>query len=159
MILELVIIILIICVIVFLLNTRDDKIKMKMSIKESLDLVGLPIVTFYQGHNKFNFLLDTGANNSVINESALELMEHNILDVEGTLSGLNGIPVKVQYADIHINYNDTTYDAEFQVTNMDEAFNNIKAESGIKLVGIIGNNFFQKYKYILDFDKLAVYTK
>ncbi len=159
MILELVIIILIICVIVFLLNTRDDKIKMKMSIKESLDLVGLPIVTFYQGHNKFNFLLDTGANNSVINESALELMEHNILDVEGTLSGLNGIPVKVQYADIHINYNDTTYNTEFQVTNMDEAFNNIKAESGIKLVGIIGNNFFQKYKYILDFDKLAVYTK
>ena len=130
-----------------------------MSIKESLDLVGLPIVTFYQGHNKFNFLLDTGANNSVINESALELVEHNILDIEGTLSGINGIPVKVQYANIHLNYNNTTYDTEFQVTNMNDAFDTIKAESGIKLVGILGNNFFQKYKYILDFDKLKVYAK
>ena len=130
-----------------------------MSIKESLDLVGLPIVTFYQGHNKFNFLLDTGANNSVINESALEYMEHNILDTVGTLSGLDGKPIEVQYANIHLNYNDTTYDTEFQITNMNDAFENIKAESGIKLVGIIGNTFFQKYKYILDFDKLAVYTK
>ena len=159
MILETIIIILVICVIVLILNIRDNKTRVKMSIKESLDLVGLPIVTFYQGHNKFNFLLDTGANNSVINESALEYMEHNILDTVGTLSGLDGKPIEVQYANIHLNYNDTTYDTEFQITNMNDAFENIKAESGIKLVGIIGNTFFQKYKYILDFDKLAVYTK
>ena len=43
-----------------------------MSFREALDLVGLPIVTFYQGDKKLNFLLDTGANLSVINKAALE---------------------------------------------------------------------------------------
>ena len=48
---------------------EDHNRKESMSFREAIDLVGLPIVTFYQGDRKYNFLLDTGANLSVINLS------------------------------------------------------------------------------------------
>ena len=44
-----------------------------MSFKESMDLVELPIITFYNNGKKLNFLLDTGANNSIINLSLIHI--------------------------------------------------------------------------------------
>ena len=38
-----------------------------MEFKTSMDLSGLPIITFYQGKKKYNFLLDTGSNISYVN--------------------------------------------------------------------------------------------
>ena len=40
----------------------------KISFRESMDLVQLPIVTFMNNGKKLNFLLDTGASYSSINE-------------------------------------------------------------------------------------------
>ena len=38
---------------------------------------------------------------------------------------------------------------------MDEAFNSVKAETGVMIHGILGSNFFTRNKYIIDFDSLA----
>ena len=48
--------------------------KVEMSFGEALDLTGLPIVTFTQGEHKLNFLLDSGANKSVINSDHLKAL-------------------------------------------------------------------------------------
>ena len=45
------------------------------------------------------------------------------------------------------------------ISDLDKPFNNIKKESGVTIHGILGNNFFKKYKYVLDFDKLIAYSK
>ena len=42
-----------------------------ISFKEAMDLVELPIITFYNCNTKLNFLLDTGSNNSHINKKML----------------------------------------------------------------------------------------
>lgn len=47
-----------------------------MSFKESMDLVELPIITFYNNGKKLNFLLDTGANNSIINKSVIKDLDY-----------------------------------------------------------------------------------
>lgn len=133
--------------------------KSQMSFREAMDLVGLPIVTFYQGDKKLNFLLDTGSNLSVINEAALESIEHETLDRKGSLYGVDGIKRETSFASIGLVYKKNEYREEFQVTNMQAAIDEIKAESGVNMIGIIGNDFFRRYKYILDFDELIAYSK
>lgn len=133
--------------------------KSQMSFREAMDLVGLPIVTFYQGDKKLNFLLDTGSNLSVINEAALESIEHKTLDRKGSLYGVDGIKRETSFASINLVYKSNEYIEEFQVTNMQAAIDEIKAESGVNMIGIIGNDFFRRYKYILDFDELIAYSK
>ena len=45
----------------------------KISFKEAIDLTELPVVTFISKGRKLNFLLDTGANNSILNASVAEV--------------------------------------------------------------------------------------
>ena len=52
-----------------------------------------------------------------------------------------------------------TFEVQLNINNMSEAFGFIKKESGVQIHGILGSLFFQKYKYILDFDSLKAYIK
>lgn len=158
---EILIILIFIVVFALIVNGIEDhnKDRTQMSFREAMDLVGLPIVTFYQGDKKLNFLLDTGSNLSVINEAALESIEHETLDRKGSLYGVDGIKRETSFASIGLVYKKNEYREEFQVTNMQAAIDEIKAESGVNMIGIIGNDFFRRYKYILDFDELIAYSK
>lgn len=138
---------------------EDHNRKESMSFREAIDLVGLPIVTFYQGDRKYNFLLDTGANLSVINQATLENIEHTLLEKTGNLYGVDGINREVSFATIDLVYKSNSYTEEFQVLDMQNTIDQVKAESGVNMVGIIGNEFFRKYKYVLDFDELVAYSK
>jgi hypothetical protein len=130
-----------------------------MSFRESMDLTDLPIVTFYQGNNRFNFLLDTGANLSVINSSTLNNFQYKEVEGTGNIVGVEGIKKEVSYVNIDLNYKDTKYTEQFQVLDMQDAIDHVKSESGVNMVGILGNNFFRRYKYILDFNELIAYSK
>lgn len=157
---EILVILIFIVVFALIVNGIEDhnKDRTQMSFREALDLVGLPIVTFYQGENKFNFLLDTGSNLSVINEATLQSIKHEVLDRKGSLYGVDGIKRETSFASIGLSYKNNEYKQEFQVTNMQVAIDEVKAESGVNMVGIIGNDFFRKYKYVIDFDELVAYS-
>lgn len=60
----------------------------RMSFRETMDLTGLPIVTFRQGENKINFILDTGAAASLVDKRYLTLLNIQRLKVTRGLSGL-----------------------------------------------------------------------
>lgn len=139
---------------------RDKKIDPlvgKISFRETMDLVDLPIVTFKNNDKKFNFLLDTGANFSTLNHSNLKDLEYLNVEDKGTYSGIDGIELESSFVMMDVSYKEKVYTDIFQVIDLDAAFDSIKAESGIKLHGIIGNSFFQKYKYVLNFDELVAY--
>ena len=139
---------------------RDKKIDPlvgKISFRETMDLVDLPIITFKNNGKKFNFLLDTGANFSTLNHSNLKDLSYLDLDDVGTYSGVDGIESESSFVMMDVSYNDKVYTDMFQVIDLDAAFDSIKAESGITLHGILGNSFFQKYKYVLNFDELVAY--
>jgi hypothetical protein len=144
---------------IYFLNKKEEKNKEHMSFREAMDLTNLPIVTFYQGNNKFNFLLDTGSTLSVINKDSLSSMIHHKSNKTGDLFGVDGVKREVSYASINLVYKEHTYKEEFQVLDMQEAINQIKADSGVNMIGIIGSEFFRKYKYILDFNELIAYSK
>lgn len=132
----------------------------KVSFKESLDLCDLPVITFINNDVKLNFLLDTGANKSVINYDTLTLpIEYNKSDKSGTIFGMEGNAQEVLYINMDISYKDRVFNDTFQVLDMSAAFDRIKKNDGVTLHGVLSHNFFQKYKYVLDFDELIAYSK
>lgn len=155
----LIILVLIVISAIIINGVEDCNRKDAMSFREAMDLTNLPIVTFYQGDKKFNFLLDTGATLSVINQAALESITHTTTNETGELYGVDGVKREVSYASINLAYKNKDYTEEFQVLDMQEAIDQVKAESGVNMVGIIGSEFFRKYKYVLDFDELVAYSK
>ena len=162
MVLEVIGIMLAVIILSIIINGVEDYCKqskrVNMSFKEAMDLVELPVVTFYNGDKKFNFLLDTGATISVINSNILNNFPHEKVEATGVLWGMEGNKIDVSYVRASLVYKDKVYEEEFQVVDMAASFNEVKAESGVTLSGILGNSFFKKYQYVLDFNSLIAYS-
>lgn len=137
----------------------DNRKRVGMSFKEAMDLVELPIITFYNGGNKFNFLLDTGANMSVIDSNVLDNFPHEDTKDGGIVWGMEGNKINVNYVKASLEYKGASYEDTFQVVDMGASFKAIKEESGVTLSGILGSSFFKKYQYVLDFNELIAYSK
>lgn len=148
----------------FIINFISDIRKNKnnrISFKEALDLTELPVVTFIGNEKKLNFLIDTGANNSIINESVVNSMKLNTETFEGIETNTAGGNIVLnKVVNLEIKYDDRRiYNECFLVANLDEAFSSIKGDTGVTIHGILGNKFFANHKYIIDFDALALYIK
>lgn len=130
----------------------------KMSFRETMDLCDLPIVTFLNNGNKFNFLLDTGASKSVINTEVLQSMSYKEANISGNVYGLDGKKYETSYVNVFLNYRGREYEEEFQVLDMSAPFGNLKSDFGIKVHGILSSSFFEKYRYILDYNELVAYS-
>lgn len=130
-----------------------------LSFKDAMDLVELPVVTFYHGKKKLNFLLDTGSSESIINSSSLDKLIYTELDYQKPLMGMEGNVCMNKTITTIISYSGLKFDHPFIAANMSEAFGKIKEETGVTIHGILGSDFFSRYKYVLDFDKLVFYKK
>lgn len=135
--------------------------KLKISFKEALDLTELPVVTFICNDKKLNFLIDTGANNSILNKPVSDTMKLKCRDIENLETNTAGGNICLNEAvDLTIKLDDNRlYEESFLISNMSDAFDAIKAETGVTIHGILGSNFFSKYKYIIDYESLALYVK
>lgn len=138
----------------YIVRVRKEQV---MEFKTSMDLTGLPIITFYQGKEKYNFLLDTGSNVSYINESAnFEVTKTGVKDV---FMGAEGRDIDCEKVIIKLYKNALDYECEVSSANLDAAFNELKNIYGVTISGILGNDFFTKYKYCLDFKELVAYIR
>lgn len=139
---------------------RKEAIKSTaLSFRSAMELTNLPIVTFYSGKKKLNMLLDTGSTDNIISKEHLE----NIFVVETgekrPIFGKDGIITYDEVVNVTISYSGLKFDVNVLSTDMKDAFDIIKKESGVTIHGILGSDFFARYKYILDFDKLMFYKK
>ena len=137
----------------------NKKYKSKISFKESMDLTELPVITFVNNNVKLNFLLDTGSNNSFINKSILNMLDYKELNGASNIIGFEGNKIENSICEMKIGYKDYIFDTTFNIADLDASFNVIKQEDGVQLHGILGSLFFQKYKYVLDFQSLIAYMK
>lgn len=138
---------------------RINKDPRAMSFREAMDLTELPIVTFYVGEKKLNFLLDTGANTSIMDSTSLESVPYEKTNYCRSVTGMEGNSIETPVVIMNLSYRDKIYKEEFQSVDMSAAFGAIKQESGVTVNGILGNAFFTKYKYVLDFKDLIAYSK
>ena len=138
---------------------RRQKKKKIMSFREAMDLVELPIVTFYNNDKKLNFLLDTGSDLSYINKSILPSLEYKEINESMNIISIGGNSQSLGCCDMTVTYKNKKFIDRFYISDLDEAFGVIKAETGVQIHGILGSKFFSKYKYILDFENLIAYSK
>ena len=134
-----------------------------MSFKESIDLVGLSIITFYSNKTKLHFLLDTGADNSSFDKDLLDKVPHvDLPNLKGSITDAGGHTIEVDIAYIRFFYEDKAYEGYFQLmdmTHISDAIDlNIKGKR-VHISGVIGCDFLTKYQYVLDFQKMIVYSK
>lgn len=148
--------------IIYWIYTRDTyivKIKKKdiMEFKTSMELSGLPIITFYQGEKSYNFLLDTGSNVSYINiTSDVKVVPTGVKD---TFMGSNGVDTNCEQVNVTLYRNEIKYEHLINAADFSVAFSELKKEYGVLVTGILGNDFFTKYKYCLDFKELVAYRR
>lgn len=142
-----------------LINKVFNIHKNAMSFQAGMDLAELPVVTFYQGEQKINFLLDTGSNNCIIDSNFLKKIEHKMSNAQTSLTGLEGKAQKASICIIKMSYKDKSYESTFVVQDLSAAFNSIKQETGVTIHGMLGSKFFNRFKYVLDFEELIAYSK
>lgn len=142
----------------------NDKVKLeksKISIKESMDLAQIPIVTFEEGNNKLNFLLDTGSTHSHISKDAAKLVTGAAMDVEYNYTTSMGDANNVsKIIEAVLTYKKDNFKVNLYVNEgLDDSFKSVKNQCGVQLHGIMGSNFLKEYKYILDFAELVAYHR
>ena len=158
-----IIILLIIALIAYIINKVEatkKELNSRMSFKEALDLIELPIVTFYQGDKKLNFMLDSGSNLSIIDINAVNnlKLKYVKLNKVNSILGINGETRDAGFLNMKFSYKHINFDYDFQYLDLSNVVNSLK-QDGITIHGILGNQFFTKYKYILDFNDLIAYSK
>ena len=145
--------------VVNLITRKREELKVnKISFRETMDLISLPIVSFKQGNKKLNFLLYTGASYSIINESVVSTIDHIKTEEKGDMYGVEGNKVSCSYVNLFIEYNGKLFQDDFQVVDLSKAFEQIKEDFKVELHGILGNAFFRKYNYVLDYNELVAYS-
>lgn len=131
-----------------------------ISFRESLDLADLPVVTMYNNGRKLNFLLDTGSNISHIDAGIdsldCEEVKKECFDITTAGGELKG---GEKWLRIPLVYKKQSFSEDFMALGLHEVFAQIKRETGVQIHGILGNSFFTKYRYILDFDEMVAYSK
>ena len=162
MILEIIGVLLMVIVVAIIINAIEDNKKkndIKISFRESMDLTELPVVTFYNGDKKLNFLLDTGSNVSHINSSVIHLLDHTKTDQKTDTIGMEGNKVSNDICKMTVYYRNQRFEESFIISDLNDVFDIIKQEDGVQIHGILGSKFFEKYRYVLDFSELIAYIK
>lgn len=141
---------------VFALSRPIDKI----SLKESMDLCNLPIVTFINDDKKFNFLLDTGSDRNHMSKAASKKIVANDTEYKVSTMGFAGSSEENFIKEAEFSYKNNYFKVQLTVSEgLDKSFAFIKQRDGVTVHGILGSTFLREYGYILDFDKLEVYSK
>ena len=130
-----------------------------MSFQQGFDLTELPIVTFRQDENKYNFILDTGSSANIIDAEVVKDMVHSKIEKTSSLFGMEGKKGNCSMCTIPLSFKEDKYEGEYLIRDMKDAFGELKKTTGVTVHGIIGALFFNKYKYVLDFSELIAYSK
>lgn len=140
-------------------HQRHELAKKNMSFLESLNLTGLPIISFHNGEHIVNMVLDTGSNVCLINQNDLKELKHEVVQdhTDGVL-GVGGESDSGKVVMLPLIYKNWEFDFECWATDMQATIDAMKQEYGVVIHGILGTGFFTKYKYVLDFSSMIAYS-
>ncbi len=140
-------------------HQRQILAKKNMSFLESLNLTGLPIISFTNNGKTVNMVLDTGSNVCIINKKTLKDLNHEVSEeFHVGVTGISGESEGGIIVTLPLAYRDMEFDFECYVNDLSDTMDTIKKEYGVTIHGILGTGFFTKYKYILDFNSMIAYS-
>ncbi|WP_337409188.1 retropepsin-like aspartic protease [Paraprevotella xylaniphila] len=132
---------------------------MNYSIIYGLNKTKLPIIPVEVEGKHLCFIIDTGSTCSLIDSNVIEYFKDIATPVgDYNISGIDGTKHKVDVVTLPFSFEGQSYNPNFCVKPLLEAFKDIETESGIQVHGLLGTDFLVKNKWILDFDKLIIMT-
>ena len=137
---------------------RQELAKKNMSFIESINLTGLPIISFSNNGHIVNMVLDTGSNVCLINKDSLASFQYEIAGTHSDIIGLSGGAENGTTVYLPLKYKDLDFDFECWATDINDMIASFKKEYGVTIHGLLGTGFFQKYQYILDFKEMIAYS-
>lgn len=136
------------------LNERGDS----TSMASYIECLKTPIITVHNNNKILNFIVDTGANYSLITKTGLQNLKYTVSEKTGTMYGITGETTEVSYINMPFTFNKKKLEETFQVAEI-SALESFKKTYGIEVAGILGNTFLQKYKFIIDYKNLNIRYK
>lgn len=107
------------------------------------------------------FIIDTGATLSLIDSSVVDQLGGLVVkhDKPKSILGINGKYMQAEStAMLTFNIGETSFTHTFVSKSLFESLIKIEMESDIQVHGILGSDFLLNNQWIIDFDKLEVYT-
>ena len=150
----LIIILLLVSNIFFIKNKTSKIVPFKNSHNED---IRIPIIQKDINNEKVLFILDSGANISIIDSTWYYDNKHMFTEAENinmVLTGISGvvsINSKIIYTEIDEDY------VVFTITDLIPVTQNL-SKQGFKIVGILGSDYLKDNNLIIDYKKQAVYT-
>ena len=134
--------------------------KSKLQFKKDYLNHKLPIVKVFIKDIEFNFLIDTGADTNIINESVYEgTKEEAAVQVGQTVMATASGFVNSKTVNVKFKAQDSEFFEEFAVMDLTAPFAALLKDNGVQISGILGSRFFNKHKWAIDFDNLVLWTK
>ena len=123
-----------------------------------LPQVGLPLLIVKAQAKNLCFLLDTGSNINVLDRRVAEFFQLSGGTAKQRQFGIDGELRTTDIVELAFSLEEQEYKANFSVMDLSSAFGKVEEESGIQIHGLLGCSFMEQQKWILDFEKLCLYT-
>ena len=130
----------------------------KIRLQQSLLQVGLPLLIIKAQAKNLCFLLDTGSNINVLDRRVAEFFQLSGGTAKQRQFGIDGELQTTDVVELAFSLEEQEYKANFSVMDLSSAFGKVEEESGIQIHGLLGCSFMEQQKWILDFEKLCLYT-
>lgn len=159
-IIEILLLFIIIIAVILTINTleQDKSIKNFVIPIDNTHTDDFPIVVLENNGNKFNFILDTGANSCLLSSKILNKIKRKELGSAGTARGISGDQVVTNKVEATFKYENINITEIFQVFEV-TSFEVLEAQYGIEIAGILGYNFLRGHEFVMDLKELITYTK
>ena len=145
---------------------KISTLKNKEIPKESISIKkympgNLPVITLTNNGIALNFLIDTGSNISHIIPSVLKDIKGNKIQNNNEIAGIGAITNESSSIEVKVK---DTLSKEYDITlviskGLENSAKYIEQSTGVKIHGLLGTDFLQKYQYVIDFKTLEVYAK
>jgi hypothetical protein len=133
---------------------------MTFPLNYGLSKTGLPLIVVELFGNNICLMLDTGSNRNIIDNRIYNHFKDKLKQSEtsSAVYTLNGTSSGIT-VDIPFKFENLDYLEPFLCTEMNDTIDKINGETGIQIHGILGNHFFLKYGWVLDFEKIEVHKQ
>ena len=131
----------------------------RVDISNSLNILGLPFMSFQKGERTLRFLLDTGASMNFIRKDVLEefISEAELLPYTTQFFGIENVGHETSVFSLSIHLGPHTFTEDFQELPGENSLRFSLDDYDIQLHGILGYTFFSKYNACFSYGSKSMY--
>ena len=129
-----------------------------INLRIGLTKFSLPLLIVKAQAKNLCFLLYTWSNINVLDRRVAEFFQLSLGTAKQCQFGIDGELRTTDVVKLAFSLEEQEYKANFSVMDLSSAFGKVEEESGIQIHGLLGCSFMEQQKWILDFEKLCLFT-